>query len=133
MSIGFCSAEGRCPMELFHPRVVEYLGELARHGDPVLERMEAEARETRFPIVGPAAGQFCYLVARMLGAKRIFELGSGYGYSTLWFAKAVRDNGGGEVYHTVWDEELSRQARANVEEAGLSQIVRFQVTDAGAA
>src|SRR5437667_7585943 len=129
----FGKGEKPMPMELFHPRVVEYLGELARHGDPVLERMEAEARETRFPIVGPAAGQFCYLVARMLGAKRIFELGSGFGYSTIWFAKAVRDNGGGEVYHTVWDEELSRQARANVEAAGLTSIVRFQMSEAVAA
>jgi predicted O-methyltransferase YrrM len=120
-------------MDLLHPRVVEYLGELARHGDPVLERMEAEARETRFPIVGPAAGQFCYLVARMLGARRIFELGSGYGYSTLWFAKAVRENGGGEVYHTVWDEGLSTRARRNVEEAGLGDIVRFHVGEAVAA
>jgi caffeoyl-CoA O-methyltransferase len=120
-------------MDLLHPQVVEYLGELARHGDPVLERMEAEARETRFPIVGPAAGQFCYLVARMLGARRVFELGSGYGYSTIWFAKAVRDNGGGEVFHTVWDEGLSTRARRNVEEAGLSDIVRFHVGEAVAA
>jgi predicted O-methyltransferase YrrM len=120
-------------MDLLHPRVVEYLGELARHGDPVLERMEAEARETRFPIVGPAAGQYCYMVARMLGAKRVFELGSGYGYSTIWFARAVRDNGGGEVYHTVWDEALSTRARRNVEEAGLSDIVRFHVGEAVAA
>ena len=99
----------------------------------MLERLERQAGETRFPIIGPPAGRFCYLVARMLGARRIFELGSGFGYSTIWFAKAVRDNGGGEVYHTVWDDELSRQARANVAEAGLSDIVRFQVSEAVAA
>ena len=120
-------------MDLFAPQLIDYLNELARHGDPVLERLEKQAAETRFPIIGPPAGQFCYLVARMLGARRIFELGSGFGYSTIWFAKAVRDNGGGEVYHTVWDEDLSRQARANIEEAGLSNIVRFQVSEAVAA
>jgi caffeoyl-CoA O-methyltransferase len=120
-------------MDLFAPELIDYLNGLARHGDPVLERLEKQAAETRFPIIGPPAGQFCYLVARMLGARRIFELGSGFGYSTIWFAKAVRDNGGGEVYHTVWDEELSRQARANIEEAGLSSIVRFQVSEAVAA
>lgn len=119
--------------DLFSPQLVEYLTELARHGDPVLERLEKQAAESRFPIVGPPAGQFCYLVARMIGARRIFELGSGFGYSTIWFAKAVRDNGGGEVYHTVWDDDLSRQARANVEAAGLSEIVRFQVSEAVAA
>jgi caffeoyl-CoA O-methyltransferase len=120
-------------MDLFAPQVVDYLNELARHGDPVLERLETQAAETRFPIIGPPAGRFCYLVARMLGARRIFELGSGFGYSTIWFAKAVRDNGGGEVYHTVWDDALSQQARANVAEAGLSDIVRFQMSEAVAA
>jgi caffeoyl-CoA O-methyltransferase len=120
-------------MELFAPQVTEYLNDLARHGDPVLERLEKQAAESRFPIVGPPAGRYCYLIARLINARRIFELGSGFGYSTIWFAKAVRENGGGEVYHTVWDEELSRQARANVEEAGLSEIVRFQMSEAVAA
>src|SRR5689334_16899148 len=120
-------------MDLFAPELVDYLNGLARHGDPVLERLEKQAAETRFPIIGPPAGQFCYLVARMLGARRIFELGSGFGYSTIWFAKAVRDNGGGEVYHTVWDEGLSERAKRNVEEAGLSQIVKFRVSEAVAA
>jgi predicted O-methyltransferase YrrM len=120
-------------MDLFAPELTDYLNELARHGDPVLERLEKQAAEMRFPIIGPPAGRFCNLVARLIGARRVFELGSGFGYSTLWFAKAVRDNGGGEVYHTVWDDELSRQARANVEEAGLTEIVRFQVSEAVAA
>jgi caffeoyl-CoA O-methyltransferase len=120
-------------MDLFAPQLTDYLNELARHGDPVLERLEKQAAESRFPIIGPPAGQFCYLVARLIRARRIFELGSGFGYSTLWFAKAVRDNGGGEVHHTVWDDELSRQARANVEAAGLTEIVRFQVREAVAA
>ena len=80
-------------MDLLHPQVNDYLAKLSRHGDPVLERLEEEARAECFPIIGPAAGQFCYLAARMIGARRIFELGSGFGYSTLWFARAVRDAG----------------------------------------
>jgi predicted O-methyltransferase YrrM len=120
-------------MELFNPQVVDYLNNLARHGDPVLTRLEAEAAQERFPIIGPPAGQFCYLIARLLGAKNVFELGSGFGYSTIWFAKAVRDNGGGTVTHTVWDAELSARARKNVAEAGLSDIVRFHEGEAVAA
>jgi len=120
-------------MELFDPKVVDYLNSLAKHGDPVLTRLEAEAREERFPIIGPPAGQFCYLVARLIGAKRVFELGSGFGYSTIWFAKAVRDNGGGQVWHTVWDEGLSARARKNVAEAGFSDIVQFHMGEAVAA
>ncbi|MDB4895390.1 MAG: O-methyltransferase family 3 [Firmicutes bacterium] len=81
----------------------------------------------------PAAGRLCYMIARMTGARRIFELGSGFGYSTLWFARAVAENGGGEVYHTVWDEALSREAQGYIERAGLSHIVRFRVSEATAA
>lgn len=120
-------------MDLFHPEVVNYLNQLSRHGDPVLERLEREAQAERFPIVGPAAGQLCHLAARMIGARRVFELGSGFGYSTLWFARAVREAGGGEVFHTVWDEGLSSRARANVAEAGCSDLVRFHVGEAVAA
>jgi predicted O-methyltransferase YrrM len=118
------------PQPVQSQELVDYLNQLSCHGDPVLERMEAEAQRERFPIIGPAAGRFCHLAARMIGAKRIFELGSGYGYSTLWFARAVREAGGGEVYHTVWDQELSDRAKANVEEAGFSDLVKFHMGEA---
>lgn len=117
-------------MELFNPAVVDYLNNLSRHNDPVLNRLEEEARAERFPIIGPAAGQFCHLAARMIGARRICELGSGFGYSTLWFARAVREAGGGEVIHTVWDEGLSQRARRNIEDAGYSDLVRFHMGEA---
>lgn len=68
-------------MEFLDPQVQKYLDEL------VPERMEKHADDVRFPIVGPASGQLCYLLARAIHAKSVFELGSGYGYSTAWFAK----------------------------------------------
>ena len=117
-------------MPATYEQISEYHAQLSRHSDPVLLRMEEEARNERFPIIGPAAGKFCYLMARAIGARRIFELGSGYGYSTLWFARAVRENGGGEVHHTVWDEELNRRARANVAEAGYADTVKFHLGEA---
>lgn len=92
--------------------------------------MEAEAEKTGFPIIGPASGYLCYLLARMIGAKRIFELGSGYGYSTAWFAKAVVENGGGEVYHVVWDERLSDQARQHLGSMGYDEIVKYLIGEA---
>src|SRR5579862_2235242 len=99
------------PEPMFHPRLTDYLDSLVPPRDAVMQEMEAYAREVRFPIIGPAAGYFLYQIARMIGARRIFELGSGYGYSTAWFARAVQENGGGVVHHVVWDEELSRKAR----------------------
>jgi predicted O-methyltransferase YrrM len=95
-----------------------------------MQAMEQLASQTSFPIIGPAAGQLCYLVARMIGARRVFELGSGFGYSTAWFARAVRENGGGEVHHVVWDEKLSADARRHLRALGLDQLVRFHVGEA---
>ena len=92
--------------------------------------MEAYAKERDFPIVGPASGNLGYLLARMIGARRVFELGSGYGYSTAWFARAVKENGGGEVHHVVWDEELSARARDHLGRLGYGEIVRYTVGEA---
>lgn len=95
-----------------------------------MQKMEAYAREHSFPIIGPAAGHFCYLVARMVGARHVFEMGSGYGYSTAWFAKAVRENGGGVVEHIDWDRGLSERARKHLSKLGFDDIVRYHVADA---
>ena len=92
--------------------------------------MEAEAARTDFPIIGPVAGQLCYLLARSIGARSIFELGSGFGYSTAWFARAVEENGGGMVHHVVWDEELSARARRHLDVLGYSHLVTYHVAEA---
>lgn len=87
--------------------------------------MEAIAARDRFPIIGPACGQLCYLLTRRSGARRVFELGSGFGYSTWRFARAVRENGGGQVHHTVWDESLTARARAHLEALGVSDLIEY--------
>jgi caffeoyl-CoA O-methyltransferase len=115
---------------LFHPDLSRYFDGLVPPRPPELVAMEAEAERTNFPIIGPAAGYFCYLVTRLSGARSVFELGSGFGYSTAWFARAVRENGGGIVHHTVWDEKLSRRARGHLEALGLSDLVTFRVGEA---
>lgn len=116
--------------ELYHPRLMPYLEGLVPSRHPVLQEMEEQARRTGFPIIGPVVGQLFYLLGRMVGARRVFELGSGFGYSTAWLALAVRDNGGGEVYHVVWDAELSRQAQDYLGRLGLADLVRFRVAEA---
>lgn len=117
-------------MDLLHPKVSTHLDALVPERPPEMKAMERYAEENQFPIIGPAAGHFCYLVARMIGARRVFELGSGYGYSTAWFARAVRENGGGVVHHTVWDEELSRMAREHLDALGYDDIVQYRVFEA---
>ena len=116
-------------MEILTPDIARYLDGLADRPSEFRE-MERIAESTNFPIIGPASGQLCYLIARMIGAKRIFELGSGYGYSTAWFARAVRENGGGEVHHVVWDKDLSQRARKHLDKLGYTDLVRYHEAEA---
>jgi caffeoyl-CoA O-methyltransferase len=111
----------------------DYLDDLVPPRHPELLAMEEHARVHGFPIIGPACGHLCYQVARMTGARRVFELGSGYGYSTAWFARAVKENGGGEVYHVVWDDELSARARNYLDRLGYDDVIRYHVGEAVAA
>jgi len=111
-------------------RINDYLVGLVPPRPAELRSMEEYAKREGFPIIGPAAGYFCYQMARISGARRVFELGSGYGYSTAWLALAVRENGGGVVHHVVWDEELSGMARGRLEAMGLGDLVRYHVGEA---
>lgn len=126
-------AKGLPDVDFLHQKVAAHIQHMAQHDNPLLKEMEERARQEDFPIIGPVAGVFCYQIARLVGARQVFELGSGFGYSTIWFARAVADNGGGRVYHTVWDEQLSKDARAYLTRAGLGQIVNFEVTESLAA
>lgn len=120
-------------MALVDEAFASYLEGLIPARPPVLQEMEAYARAHQFPIVGPVVGQLFYMLTRLGGARRVFELGSGYGYSTAWFAIGVRENGGGEVFHVVWDDGLSRSARGYLERLDLLSVVRFHVGEAVAA
>jgi caffeoyl-CoA O-methyltransferase len=117
-------------MDPISPALSAFLDGLVPPRSAELQAMEERAARTDFPIVGPASGQLCYQIARMIRARRVFELGSGFGYSTAWFARAVQENGGGVVHHVVWDEELSRQAREHFDRLGYQAIVRYHVGEA---
>ncbi|MFQ5724535.1 MAG: O-methyltransferase, partial [Terriglobia bacterium] len=64
------------------PAVEKYLYELLPARDPVLAEIEQQAQRRNIPIVGPAVGRLLYLLAQLIGARRIFEMGSAIGYST---------------------------------------------------
>lgn len=108
----------------------EYLASLVPPREPEMQKMEEYAEEHGFPIIGPVCGYYCYQLARMIGAKSVFEMGSGYGYSTAWFAKAVRENGGGVVHHTVWDEKLSQMAVSHLARLGYGDLVKYHIAEA---
>ena len=98
--------------------------------DPILNEMHAEAKARNFPIVGPEVGRLLFQLARLTRAERVFEMGSGFGYSTLWFARAVGP--AGRVYHTDGDRANTERARDYLDRAGLLDRVVFSTGDARA-
>jgi predicted O-methyltransferase YrrM len=73
--------------------------------------------------------EFCYLTCRALGARRVVEVGTSYGVSTLYLAAAVRDNGGGTVIGTEYEAEKCRTARASFAAAGLADHIDLREGD----
>ena len=114
-------------MEILHPRIEAYLATRAPHGDPILSEMEGRAEREEFPIVGPQVGRLLMLLARAIRARRIFEVGSGFGYSALWFAKALPR--GGRVTLTEYSADHSRAARDYLSRAGQGPKARCLVGD----
>jgi predicted O-methyltransferase YrrM len=80
--------------------------------------------------VGYEAGELMYTTARAINARRIVEFGTGFGFSTIYLAVAVRDNGGGTVITTEIEPTKVDFAAANVADAGLKSFVDFRLGDA---
>ncbi|HVM33919.1 MAG TPA: class I SAM-dependent methyltransferase [Actinomycetota bacterium] len=116
-------------MDIVHPEVERYLLSLASSDDePILLEMEQLAKDEGFPIVGRLCGRTIELLARAIGARRIFELGSGFGYSALWFARATGPSG--EIHLTDLDPENERKALDFLGRAGVDGSVTFHVASA---
>jgi predicted O-methyltransferase YrrM len=116
-------------MDITNKAIEDYIrGLLARYDEPVLLEMEAEAKEKNFPIVERMVGVVLEMVARSIGARRVIELGSGYGYSGYWFSRALGT--AGELHLTDGDPENEKKAQGYLSRAGLWEPVSFHVGDA---
>ena len=117
--------------DIVNPKIEEYLRRLYDDGDAVRHEMEELAKERKFPIVGPLVGRMLEVLTRTIGARRIFELGSGYGYSALHFARAA---GPGAVVHcTELSEDNIRLAESFLTRAGVWDRVTYHRQEATAA
>jgi predicted O-methyltransferase YrrM len=95
-----------------------------------LSLVEMARRRDEFLLpVGRATGLFLGLLVRAAQARRVIELGTAYGYSTLWLADAVRDSGG-HVETIELQPDKVAYARERIERAGLGAYVTFHVSDA---
>jgi predicted O-methyltransferase YrrM len=116
-------------VDIVDPRVEDYMRSLlTRYDEPVLLEMEAEGTERNFPIIGRLVGVTVELLARSIGAERVFELGSGFGYSAYWFSRAVGPDG--EVHATDGDPGNEPKALDYLSRAGLVEPIRWHVGDA---
>ncbi|MCY2993584.1 MAG: class I SAM-dependent methyltransferase [Planctomycetota bacterium] len=77
-----------------------------------------------------SGGHFLYAVARSIAAKRIVEFGTSWGVSTIYFAAALRDLGGGLVVSSELEASKVAKAKQHLEEAGLSKFVEIRAGDA---
>ena len=110
------------------PEVEDYIYSMLPPRDEVLAEMEGEAAKNDVPIVGPAVGRVLYQLATISGAKRVFELGSAIGYSTIWWARAVGEDG--RVVYTDGDPKKAEKARRYFERAGVTKQISVRVGDA---
>jgi len=110
------------------PEVEDYLYAMLPARDEVLAEMELEASKNNVAIVGPAVARVLYQLAAISGAKKIFEMGSAIGYSTIWWARAVGD--GGRVIYTDGDPKRAEKARRYFDRAGVNQRITVRVGDA---
>ena len=109
-----------------NPVIESYMRSLVSRTDhPVLAEMEALAERENFPIVGHLVGVFLEVMAKSVNAKRVFEFGSGYGYSAYWFARAVGENG--RVICTDGDQLNKEKAQKYLGAADFSKRIDFHV------
>ncbi|MGX7411112.1 O-methyltransferase [Enterococcus caccae] len=107
-------------LEKVFTAVDDYFIEKLIEKDPIFDQILANNQKHQLPPhdVSPSQGKFLYLLAKIKGAKRILEIGTLGGYSTLWFAKALDKDG--EVISLEFDKKHAEVASENLSLAGVS-------------
>src|SRR5438876_10309193 len=124
-SFALPSARMQGDLDIVDPLIDEYMARIAGSPDPVEAEMRRYADERDgFPIVGQVLGQLLSQLSLLTHASRIFEVGSGFGYSAFWFARALEP--GATVTLTDFDRENLDRARAWLSKAGLLDRCRFE-------
>jgi predicted O-methyltransferase YrrM len=110
------------------PAIEQYLASLLPERDAVLIEMEELAREHNIPIIGPVVARFLYQIIRLTKARRVFEMGSAIGYSTIWIARAAGP--GCMVYYTDSDTANAGWAENFIQRAGVRDRVTILIGNA---
>src|ERR1700722_11374066 len=99
------------------PEVEKYIYSILPKRDAVLSEMERYAKRNNVPIVGPAVGRMLAQLVKLIGAKRIFELGSPIGYSPLGMARAAGSDGA--IHYTDGNPANAQRAKEYLTRAGV--------------
>lgn len=107
--------------------VDQYVSGLLIPQDPALDAAQQASHAAGLPAISVSAaqGKLLHLIARIRGARRVLEIGTLGGYSTIWLARALAP--GGRVITLEFDPKHADVARANVANAGLSGVVEIRV------
>ena len=116
-------------LDVLHPSIDEYLLDIIPDRDGVLTEMEAYARERRFPIVGPLVGRVLHQLVLLTNPTRIFEMGSGFGYSAYWMAKALRQPEA-RIICTDGSQENADRAADYLGRGGIVDRIDYRVGNA---
>jgi predicted O-methyltransferase YrrM len=108
--------------------VADYCASLRGQRDPVLAEMEERGAREGIPIVVPETGALLHVLALCRGARRIVEVGTAIGVSTLYLARALPD--GGVVVSFEIDPERQAAAREYLERAGVLDRTDLRLQDA---
>jgi predicted O-methyltransferase YrrM len=112
---------------IINPQLEKYILNLhKRH--PILKEMEEFGQSINFPFLGPMVGTVLLQYTVIMQAKRILELGSGFGYSGFWFAMGLPD--GGDIHCTDYSVKNKEIAEGYFSRANLGHKLHFQVGDA---
>ena len=115
-------------MRITNAGVEKYIYAQLPKRDAVVAEMERYAAKHKVPIIGPAVARMLSLFVKLTGAKRIFEMGSAIGYSTLWMARAAGADA--RVFYTDGDPKNAQRARESFARAGIADRIEIMVGDA---
>ena len=116
-------------LDILHPSIDDYLLGITPERDAVLTEMEAHARANRFPIVGPLVGRVLHQLVLLTNPTRIFEMGSGFGYSAYWMAKALQKPEA-SIICTDGSQENADRAADYLARGGISDRIDYRVGNA---
>lgn len=112
-------------MDILNPKLEQYIFDLMPEQNEVLEEMYKYGTDRDFPLIGPLCGQFLRQMAMVSGAKKIFEMGSGFGYSAVWFSMGMLEDC--QIICTDGDPTNKDRAVSYFKRLGIDHQIEFHV------